>query len=126
MLSQDNIRYLTLHQLGPELAELLSTTSYVIFIDGSVGDTPGEIIRRNVHPINTTGPSHHHITPETLLSLSVSLYGRAPFGILFAVTGLQFDFGESLSPVVQEKLPDLVQEIRSCILELEVQLQQRG
>lgn len=122
LLHEDNIRFLTLHQLGPELSELLSGTLSVIFIDGCIGERPGEISCMRLQPADTVEPLHHHLTPETLLSYTISLYGRVPYGILYTITGLSFGFDESLSPVVQENLHRLVEEVCSCVHGLESRL----
>ncbi len=114
------IHFLTFHQLTPELAELLSTPKYVIFVDCSIGDSPGKIKRTNLSPVESIQPFHHHITPETLLTISFSIYGQVASAVLYTVGGKSFEFSESLSPVLQNCFPEILRQITSYIHNLDI------
>ncbi len=115
VLPGDTIRFVAVHQLVPELAEILSDASHVIFIDGATGENPGEIRQERLQSTDHAKPFHHHLIPETLLSYTRSVYGRSPEGILFTITGSSFEFSESLSPIVEAQIPELVRQICDCI-----------
>jgi len=104
------------HQLAPEMAEWLAHAEYVIFIDASWGGSPGHIRSHPVYP-NASGPGAwtHHLTPETLLAAAQELYGNAPSAVLFSVSGLSFEHGESLSPVVNAVYPELLKRVKTLV-----------
>ena len=84
-------------QLTPELAETLADYQRVAFIDAHTGQIEDEINMAPVEPGFQNSPFTHHMTPATLLSLSESLYGRAPQAVLLSVRGYQFGFEHHLS-----------------------------
>jgi hydrogenase maturation protease len=110
------IEILTLHQLTPELAEPLSRAVCVVFIDSSVEGEPVTLRCRRVSPgVPQPAAFGHHLTPDTLIALSDVLYGRAPEAFVVSVTGVSFDFGETLSAGVEAVLPRLVEQIRALL-----------
>src|SRR5579862_7741310 len=74
LLADPGIEIRALHQLTPELMELISRATRVIFIDAALGPTPGEITERAVEPDPAPRPFTHHATPELLLAGARSLY----------------------------------------------------
>jgi hydrogenase maturation protease len=112
---------IAVHQLVPELAELLSQTDQVIFVDAELRE-PSEPLDQSggaVHPEPTdpglsvrsltlrssTAPlsfDPHRSSPEGLLDLAVSLYDRAPsVAWLLGIPAVDFGFGDQLSPLTQ-------------------------
>ena len=70
-------KYTYLHQLLPELAEQIAECDLVFFIDAQKDIT--QLNARSITPdIEADQPHSHFISPESLLSLSQQLYGRAP------------------------------------------------
>jgi hydrogenase maturation protease len=89
-------------QLMPELAEVIAGYTRVCFVDAHTGAVPNEV---NVVDVSTqfqASPFTHHMTPDTCLSLSQALYGKAPEAILVSVRGYQFGFENTLSPRTAE------------------------
>jgi Ni,Fe-hydrogenase maturation factor len=56
-------------------------------------------------------PFTHHMTPETCLSLSQALYGKAPEAVLVSVRGYQFGFENTLSARTAELAEIAVNQI---------------
>jgi hydrogenase maturation protease len=105
------------HQLTPELAEPIGRAETVLFIDCTRQGTPGDFhceqIRSQTAPVSFT----HHVSPAGLLDLSSELYGCCPKGYLLTITGESFEMGDSLSPTVYERLPELKARVRELIAE---------
>lgn len=111
-----SIHILRHHQLQPEMAEPISQAAHVLFVDASIGDTPGTIAYSPVHPEDIlsdagAGIFSHQLTPAGLLTWAQSLYGRCPNATVVSVVGYSFAYSESLSPIVEAVLPDVVNRI---------------
>ena len=114
--SEDDVEILSLHQLGPELSETVSHFATVIFIDATAaGDktTPGQIHVERIASETRADPSGftHAVSPQTVVALSVTLYGAMSQAFLVTVTAASFDHGDTLSPSVAAALPILVSEV---------------
>jgi hydrogenase maturation protease len=119
LIPQDSVTLLSIHQLSPELAESLSNSKQVIFIDAGTEATPGQIRITNLSPEPASPkPLHHHLTPEALLSYSASLYGNSPEGMLITIGGGSFEFGEKLSKPVQNALPIVLKKVSTMVHEI--------
>src|SRR5271165_5565487 len=73
-ITPSEVEILSLHQLAPELAENLSRTQAVIFVDSAqpvVGETAGEIQVRELAS-GSGDPTHssHSLSPQTLIALA--------------------------------------------------------
>lgn len=73
----DPVVTLTLHQLTPELALVLSQADGVVFVDAAVraeGVPPGSVRVRDLRPADPNGPAGpglaHHLSPEAVLTLA--------------------------------------------------------
>jgi hydrogenase maturation protease len=91
------VRILSLHQLGPELAEDLNSASGVIFIDADDGQAPGSCSWNEVIPGSDIYEHLHDLTAEALLFLTQLVYGSHPAAWMVSVHGGDFGFGEGLS-----------------------------
>ncbi|MBP7693473.1 MAG: hydrogenase maturation protease [Anaerolineales bacterium] len=107
-------RVITCQQLTPDLAEPLSQTGRVVFIDAAVDGEPGQI---KIHSLTPAPPEpgafSHQLTPAGLLSLAALWYGGAPQAELITVAGAQFAFSESLSPAVDAAVENVVRWVQS-------------
>ena len=109
LIDDRGIGVLTLHQLTPELMELLSRAGFAVFLDARQGANPGEILERPLDPRPApAGAFTHHLTPEGLLGGALALYGHAPQAVLITVTGRNFELSERLSPEVAGSLEPAV------------------
>ena len=103
------------HQLTPELAEPISQAVFVIFVDARLGETPGQVQSLMLAPQASTGAFTHHVDPASLLLLAQSLYGSCPPAALLSITGDTFGYNEYISPIVQQRLPTLMQQLEVLI-----------
>lgn len=91
-------------QLKPEMAEEIAGYDQVFFIDAHTGAVPEEIGWRELSAQFQTSPLTHHLTPESCLLLSESLFGKKPSAILVSIRGYEFNFSPDLSQRTQELL----------------------
>jgi hydrogenase maturation protease len=112
---------LTLHQLGPEVAESASRSECVIFVDAAAGPgRPGEIQTKEVLSSDTdteTSAFCHAMSPSHVLALAAQLYQRRPRAFSVSVVGENFNHGESLSAAVKVALPALLARIEQLSIE---------
>jgi len=107
---------LAAHQLTPELAEPISRSRFVIFVDAREGQRPGRLDCRVVIPSgNGALAFSHDVDPPSLVLLARLLYGSSPTAVVISVDGDDFGYGTDLSPEVQATLPDVVQRVRDVL-----------
>jgi hydrogenase maturation protease len=111
LLTGPNIQILAVHQLTPELADLISRAARVIFIDAAATGEPGAIQQRSITPTGAPGGFTHHSTPGALLAASEALFGSVPAATLYSISGQSFEFGEELTPPVGQALETLVADL---------------
>ena len=114
-----NLRVEQAHQLLPELADPISKVDVVIFVDASVKGEPGQITRQAIKPtIGLLTAFTHHLDPAGLLTYAGALYDHVPRAYLFTVTAASLGYKETLSPVVEQALPQLLEQIRDVLTEV--------
>jgi hydrogenase maturation protease len=104
-------------QFTPEMAEPISTSDTVIFLDCSATSEPGHIA---LHPVEaTTKPARlmtHHMSPESLLWISQELYGRTPrVAYLITIGGESFRMEERLSDAVRNAAPAVLTMVEQIV-----------
>jgi len=112
-----DVEILRTHQLAPELADAVSRTEAVIFIDaaGDGAGHPGEVRCAPVGPPEGPVRFSHQLSPSSVIALARQLFGAAPRAFSVTLTGECFDHGEALSPAVAAALPSLVTRIEALI-----------
>jgi hydrogenase maturation protease len=98
-------------QLMPELAETIAEYDRACFVDAHTGAVPNEVHMTEISAQFQASPFTHHMTPETCLSLSQALYGKAPEAVLVSVRGYQFGFENALSARTAELAEIAVNQI---------------
>lgn len=93
-----NPQLLFVLQLTPDLAEMIAGYDAVCFVDAHTSEIQAELQKLELEPKYQRSPFTHHLTPETCLALSESLYHSVPQSILVSVKGYRFDFSNQLSP----------------------------
>lgn len=98
-----------LHQLVPDLADVVAAYDLVIFVDAHVG----ELIAAPIHEEELVASYEttvvpHQLHPRTLLTLARELYGGHTRGVLLSIKGHDFDFGEGLSAKTAVLVPEAV------------------
>jgi hydrogenase maturation protease len=104
------VHVLAVHQLTPELAEIVARAERVVFVDASYAAVPGTMELYAVEPaLEWRGGFTHRCEPAELLTLARELYRRAPpEAWLLTVGGECFEVGEALSAAAQRALPGVV------------------
>lgn len=102
-------------QLTPELAPQVSETQMVVFVDAAGEGPAGRLEGRRVEPQAGEAVFAHHVSPESLLGMARTLYGRAPRAFVVSVVGETFECGEELSPAVRAVLPALVKRVEELL-----------
>jgi hydrogenase maturation protease len=110
-----DVEVLPCHQLTPELAEPVSRAEVVLFVDCRRDGIPGEFYCENLCQESGSIAFTHNLSPSVLLDLSSELYGSCPKAYLVSICGESFEAGESLSPAVERKLPELKARVRELI-----------
>ncbi|NLT74433.1 MAG: hydrogenase maturation protease [Chloroflexi bacterium] len=110
------LKVLFLHQLAPELAELVAQYDTVVFIDAHVdGAGWAPLCWQPIEAAVEAGMVGHHLKPSVVVALAESLYGARPDAFMLSVLGHDFNFGEELSPetqtLAQEAVDRLVQVV---------------
>lgn len=106
------VRALSCPLLTPELADLVSRSERVVFVDAAM-DAPDEIRWRRLEPNASSQLMAHAANPRTLLALSRDVFGRVPEAWWLTIPAVDLGFGEGLSPKVQTAMADAVEKIRS-------------
>ena len=106
--STDDLVFIFQLQLTPELAEWVVQFDRVCFIDAHTGAIPEEILLRPLEPTYLNSPLTHHLTPESLLSIIQTIYGKTPEAVLLSVRGYDFQFTQTLSTKTQRLVPQAV------------------
>ena len=115
------VEILRCHQLAPELAEAVSQSEAVIFLDAAsagVAGQPGDLGCEEV-PLPSGNTSFtHQFSPGAVLALSQQLFGASPRAYAVTLTGECFDHGDSLSPMVEAALPEWVARTEALVRQL--------
>lgn len=107
------IEVLPSHQLFPEMAEPISRSDLVIFIDACCDNSPGKLLFRTVTPERAfRNGFSHRVSPASLLASAEALYGKCPEAVLASVSGEDFGYGEGFSPAVQAVFPALLEQVK--------------
>jgi hydrogenase maturation protease len=109
------VRSLSCHQLTPELAADLAEVDLAIFVDATPSVKGAKIELRSLNIIESTQIRSHFSDPCALLSLTQAIYGKSPQGWWLIVPGINFELGDSLSPVAEKGVSQAVTQIKNLI-----------
>jgi hydrogenase maturation protease len=98
-------------QLTPEMAEDLSGYESVCFVDAHTGNIPEPVRLVDVESEFQRSPFTHHLTPQSLLSMCGTIYGKKPEAALLSVLGHRFLFSRQLSEETAQLVPQAVELI---------------
>jgi hydrogenase maturation protease len=96
-------------QLTPEMAEDISAYEYVCFIDAHTGNIPEPVRLIELESEFQASPFTHHLTPQSLLSMCETIYGKKPDAALLSVLGHRFLFSRQLSKETSRLVPQAVE-----------------
>lgn len=110
------VEVMVLHELLPELTERISQVDLLVLLDAKVGSVPGSVEVLEIEPAKTVcGTFVHTLTIQTLLSTTLTLFGRVPKTVLISVGGASFDYGSHLSLKIEAALPVLIERLKEVI-----------
>ena len=95
-------------QLIPEMAEDIQGYEYVCFLDAHTGSIPDPVRLISVASEFQHSPFTHHLSPQSLLSMCETLYGKRPEAALLSVLGHRFLFSRQLSEETAQLVPQAV------------------
>ena len=88
------------HQLTPELADPISHSSRVIFVDAATLASK-EVQTLKLKPDETVNVMAHAANPHSLLALAHEVFGYCPPAWWLTIPVEDFGFGDELSPVAR-------------------------
>jgi hydrogenase maturation protease len=114
------IRVISRQQWTPDLAEDISHSESVLFIDCSIESAPGSVHVIEVHPASgTEGLATHHQGAPDLLALSRELYNSLPRQALLLTVGAgSTELDEEFSGTVTAALPAACKLLEETVLSL--------
>lgn len=89
--------FLFMLQLMPEIAETLAKYDSICFVDAHTGAIEKPVNAIEIKPHYQNSPFTHHLTPQSCLDITQSIYGKNPKSILVSIRGYQFGFKPTLS-----------------------------
>jgi hydrogenase maturation protease len=107
-------------QLTPEMAEEISVYEYVCFVDAHTGNIPEPVRLIDVESEFQHSPFTHHLTPQSLLSMCETIYGKRPDAALLSVLGHRFLFSRQLSEETSKLVPQAIDLIWDWLRERSV------
>lgn len=110
-----DVKVMGAHQLTPEMAEDVSATEFVLFLDAAMGAPAGEIKRAKAAPRPGPVSFAHFLDPDVLLAAAIELYGSVPQAELLTIVGASFEVGEGISAEVAQRLPQLFEQARAIV-----------
>jgi hydrogenase maturation protease len=111
------VQVLAVHQLTPELAEVLTAAELAIFVDACASAERKEVETQLIAPATLDTALGHTGDPRELLALTKALYGHCPAAWLITVPAQSFALGTALSPTAERGLAAALQELRALIAE---------
>jgi hydrogenase maturation protease len=100
----ENVRTYAVHQLTPELAEIIAGVDAVIFVDAYPAGEETKVKFIELTASECSQEIAHALDPRSLLGLSQKLYDRLPKAWIVAIPAVNFEFGESFSPVTESAM----------------------
>ncbi|MBD2681772.1 MULTISPECIES: hydrogenase maturation protease [Nostoc] len=114
-LQLSNTKSIAVHQLTPELAEVLANTELAIFIDACLASESSQVQVQSLLPNSSTAIAGHTADPRSLLALTKVIYGYCPQAWWVTVPGVNFEFGENLSPLAEQGIEIAIDKINHLI-----------
>jgi hydrogenase maturation protease len=93
-------------QLTPEMAEDISAYEHVCFVDAHTGNISEPVRLIPLESEFQASPFTHHLTPQSLLAMCQTIYGKKPDAALLSVLGHRFLFSRQLSEETARLVPE--------------------
>ncbi len=95
------VKTLAVHQLTPELADVLANAELAIFVDACVPSESFDVQVQSLSPSDENTIAGHTSDPQSLLALTQTLYGHCPPAVSVTVPGVNFEFGDCISQITE-------------------------
>ncbi len=109
------VEVISCHQLTLELADDISGSDLVIFLDASSAGEAGSVRCQPIALDGGTGGFAHQLDPASLVAAAEQLYGEAPQAFQVTLTGWSYELGSELSSGAKRRLPELVRRTRELV-----------
>jgi hydrogenase maturation protease len=96
-----SVQSLAVHQLTPDLAEVLASTNLAIFVDACLPSQGFDVKVQMLLPRSTSDINGHTGDPRSLLALTQAIYGYCPPACLVTVPGINFEVGDRISQIAE-------------------------
>lgn len=106
-----NVKSLAVHQLTPEIADTIKDMYGVIFVDACKLPDVQEVQVLTIEAEETGKSMTHNVDPRSLLALSQTLYNSHPHAWCINVPAVNFEMGETLSPVAEQGVSQALEKI---------------
>ncbi|MGA3029794.1 MAG: hydrogenase maturation protease [Candidatus Limnocylindrales bacterium] len=93
----------------------------LVVVDAAVGLAPGAVVTLPLDDVGRGGTlpaSSHALPPDQVIGLAAELRGELPRGCFVGIGGVEFGFGEGLSPRIEAGLPAFAATIAAEIRRL--------
>ncbi len=114
-LHVSNVKSIAVHQLTPELAEILANTDLVIFVDACLVSESYQVQVQSLSPASFNVIAGHTADPRSLLALTQALYDYCPQAWWIKVPGVNFELGDHLSPIAETGVAIALQQITQIV-----------
>lgn len=111
----DEVEVIAAQELMPEMAEVVSRSNLVLFLDGSNQESPGSIDSTPVEPEGDACGLTHHLSPASLLKVTQQVYGQAPTAMSLTLAGWSFALNHGLSSGTSERLPEFIRQAKEIV-----------
>ena len=111
----DEVEVIAAQQLTPEMAEIVSRGSFVLFLDASQEFDSGNVRCVPVEPGGDACRFTHHLTPASLLRAAQQIYGQAPPAMSLTLAGWEFALSNEVSMEGQESLPEFIRQAKETV-----------
>jgi hydrogenase maturation protease len=117
--SSAGTRVIVAQQFTPEMVEDLRDADTVVFVDATATTAAGEVSLLALTPADSMPRIlTHHVPPDSLLALTLELYGKLP-ARAYAVTvgGGNFELGDTLTDTVRAAIPKALATLQEVFAE---------
>lgn len=111
----DDVEIIACHQLTPELAEPVSQSELVVFLDADARQSYG-LHCAPVEPLHGLGSAFtHQLTPARLLGMAAGIFGSSPKSFELTAGATNFECSAECSPEAQELVAEMVSLTRCLV-----------
>jgi hydrogenase maturation protease len=111
------VRSLSRFQLTPELAADLAEVEMVIFVDACQVAKTDTVKLYDLQPLADIQIRSHFSSPQTILNLTQTLYGKCPQAWWLVIPGVDFHFSDRLSATAKQNISLALTQIKNLVSE---------